>query len=99
MLPRLRKALRAAADPRKAPLMQAAMKSDLPYHGVPVPLLRKLCRSIFASLQFASAAQWQELVLDLWRHASDPAEVNRYVRRHRERLSGLSLREAQKNLD
>ncbi|HTC50851.1 MAG TPA: DNA alkylation repair protein [Steroidobacteraceae bacterium] len=69
MLPRLRKALRAAADPRKAPAMQAYMKSDMPYHGVPTPLLRQLCRSTFAPLQFTSAAQWQDLVLDLWRRA------------------------------
>jgi 3-methyladenine DNA glycosylase AlkD len=69
MLPRLRKALRAAADPRKAPAMQAYMKSDMPYHGVPMPLLRQVCRSTFASLQFASALEWQKLVLDLWRRA------------------------------
>jgi 3-methyladenine DNA glycosylase AlkD len=69
MLQRLRKALRAAADPRRAAAMQAYMKSDMPYHGVPVPLLRKIYRTRFASLQFASAAQWRELVLDLWRRA------------------------------
>jgi 3-methyladenine DNA glycosylase AlkD len=49
--------------------MQAYMKSDMPYHGVPTPLLRQLCRSTFAPLQFTSAAQWQDLVLDLWRRA------------------------------
>jgi 3-methyladenine DNA glycosylase AlkD len=69
MLPTLRKALRAAADPRKAPAMQAYMKSDMPYHGVPVPLLRQVYRSTFASLQLASARAWQQLVLDLWRRA------------------------------
>jgi 3-methyladenine DNA glycosylase AlkD len=69
MLPRLRKALRAAADARKAPAMQAYMKSDMPYHGVPTPLLRQVCRATFASVQFTSARQWQGLVLDLWRRA------------------------------
>lgn len=49
--------------------MQAYMKSDLPYHGVPTPMLRQICRSTFASLQFASALEWQNLVLDLWRRA------------------------------
>ena len=49
--------------------MQAYMKSDMPYHGVPLPLLRSICRSTFASLQFASAREWQKLVLDLWRRA------------------------------
>jgi 3-methyladenine DNA glycosylase AlkD len=69
MLPRLRKSLRAAADPRKAPAMQAYMKSDMPYHGVSTPLLRQICRTTFASQPFASAAEWQKLVLDLWRGA------------------------------
>jgi 3-methyladenine DNA glycosylase AlkD len=69
MLPRLRKALRAAADPRKAPAMQAYMKSQMPYHGVPTPLLRQVCRTTFESLRFASAGEWQKLVLDLWRGA------------------------------
>lgn len=49
--------------------MQAYMKSDMPYHGVPLPLLRKIYRSTFASLQFASARDWHSLVLELWRRA------------------------------
>lgn len=49
--------------------MQAYMKSAMPYHGVPVPLLRQVYRSTFASLQFASARDWQQRVLDLWRRA------------------------------
>jgi 3-methyladenine DNA glycosylase AlkD len=69
LMPRLRRALRQAADPLKAPVMQAYMKSDIPYHGVPTPLLRKICRVTFEPLQFTSAAQWQGLVLELWRQA------------------------------
>jgi 3-methyladenine DNA glycosylase AlkD len=69
LLVELRKALRAAGDPAKAPIMQAYMKSTMAYHGVPTPLLRELCRHVFADLQFANAADWQAQVLNLWRNA------------------------------
>jgi 3-methyladenine DNA glycosylase AlkD len=69
LLPRLRRALRQAADPLKAPVMQAYMKSAMPYHGVTTPLLRRICSAAFAPVQLPSAAVWQGLVLDLWRNA------------------------------
>jgi 3-methyladenine DNA glycosylase AlkD len=69
LLPKLRKALRQAADPAKAPVMQAYMKSAMPYHGVSTPLLRQVCKTTFTDVQFATASQWQALVLDLWRNA------------------------------
>lgn len=40
--------------------MQAYMKSTMPYHGVPAPLLRQVCKSVFADLQFATSLQWQK---------------------------------------
>jgi 3-methyladenine DNA glycosylase AlkD len=69
LLPKLRKALRQAGDPVRAPIMQAYMKSAMPYHGVPTPLLRQVCRAIFADVRFATALDWQAQVLDLWRNA------------------------------
>lgn len=69
LLATVRKALRQAADPSKAAAMQAYMKSSMPYHGVPTPLLRQVCKAAFSRLQFASAAQWQTEVLNLWRPA------------------------------
>jgi 3-methyladenine DNA glycosylase AlkD len=69
LLPKLRRALRQAADPLKAPAMQAYMKSAMPYHGVSAPLLRQVCKATFADLQFASVSQWQTVVLELWRRA------------------------------
>jgi len=69
LLPQLRKVLRRAADPAKAPAMQAYMKSTMAYHGVPVPLLRRICKEQFATLEFRNAADWQSQVLDLWRNA------------------------------
>jgi 3-methyladenine DNA glycosylase AlkD len=70
LLPRLRKALQQAGDPQRAPVMQAYMKSAIPYHGVPTPLLRQVCKVTFADVEFATASHWQAQVLDLWRDAS-----------------------------
>jgi 3-methyladenine DNA glycosylase AlkD len=69
MLLELRKALRRVCDPEKAPAMQAYMKSTMAYHGVPTPLLRKVCKELFTDVQFKSAADWQAQVLDLWKNA------------------------------
>jgi 3-methyladenine DNA glycosylase AlkD len=69
LIPKLRKALRKAADPTKAPIMQAYMKSALPYHGVPTPLLRQVCKTVFADMAFPTASDWRTAVLDLWRNA------------------------------
>jgi len=69
LLSKLRKALREAGDPAKAPAMQAYMKSAMPYHGVPTPLLRKVCKVTFADVQLSTASQWQSQILYLWRGA------------------------------
>ena len=60
--------------------MQAYMKSAMPYHGVPTPLLRQIFKTTFADVQFASAALWQAQVLDLWRRAKFREE--RYAAMH-----------------
>jgi 3-methyladenine DNA glycosylase AlkD len=80
VLVRLRKALRAAGDPVKATAMQAYMKSAMPYHGVPMPLLRRILTTSFADVQFPTAAHWQAQVRDLWRHAQFREE--RYAAMH-----------------
>lgn len=49
--------------------MQAYMKSTMPYHGVPTPLLRRVCKATFVDVQFATASHWQAQVLALWRGA------------------------------
>ena len=50
--------------------MQAYMKSAMRYHGVPTPLLRKICKEAFVDLQFRTASRWQAEVLGLWREAT-----------------------------
>lgn len=56
LLPKLRKELQRAGDLVKASAMQAYMKSTMPYHGVPTPLLRQVCKVAFADVQFATAS-------------------------------------------
>jgi 3-methyladenine DNA glycosylase AlkD len=72
-----RRELRMLSDVRRARGAQAYMKSDMPYHGVPTPLLRQVCRKIFADLDLPSRAVWRGHVLDLWRGATHREE--RYV--------------------
>lgn len=69
LLLKLRKSLTQAADPAKATGMQAYMKSVMPYHGVPTPLMRAICKTAFANIEFATAADWQAQVLHIWRNA------------------------------
>jgi 3-methyladenine DNA glycosylase AlkD len=70
LLTRLRAALGEVADPARAPAMQAYMKSSLPYHGVPTPMLRTVCKQVFADVDLPSAEVWRDNVLALWRGAA-----------------------------
>lgn len=60
----IRTALRAAADPERAPAQQAYMKSAMPFLGVRVPEARRLARAAFTVrtaprvLREAAAALW-----------------------------------------
>jgi len=65
----VRRALRDAADPVKAPQMQAYMKSSMPYRGVSAPEQKRLWRDIFAAHSLDTAAAWRDAVLELWREA------------------------------
>jgi 3-methyladenine DNA glycosylase AlkD len=49
--------------------MQAYMKSEMPYHGVPSPVFKQAVRELFADYEPASAEAWHDDVLDLWRNA------------------------------
>jgi 3-methyladenine DNA glycosylase AlkD len=65
----VRAGLKKAADPVKAPQMQAYMKSDMPYRGVASAVQKALWRRIFRAHRLASAEEWREAVLALWRGA------------------------------
>ena len=65
----VRSALRRVADPAKAAPMQAYAKSTMPYLGVTAVPIRKVCREVFADVEFPTAAAWRRAVLGLWRGA------------------------------
>jgi 3-methyladenine DNA glycosylase AlkD len=69
LLLRVRRELRRIADPKKAPMMQAYMKSAMPYYGVQTPVLRACCKQLFRDMEFATREIWRDRVLELWRGA------------------------------
>jgi 3-methyladenine DNA glycosylase AlkD len=72
-----RRGLAELAEPGKAPAMQAYMKSDMPYRGVPRPALRRLVRRIFAEYPLTNREAFIDAVFVLWREAGFREE--RYV--------------------
>jgi 3-methyladenine DNA glycosylase AlkD len=73
----LRAALVAAADPERAPRMQAYMKSAMPYFGVPATPLRGIVREVDAAHTLPTFEAWRATILALWREATHREE--RYV--------------------
>jgi 3-methyladenine DNA glycosylase AlkD len=65
----MRSALAAAADPERAPGMQAYMKSEMPYRGITAPDMRAISKRVFAEHPISSCEEWQSAVLELWREA------------------------------
>jgi 3-methyladenine DNA glycosylase AlkD len=62
----VRRALGEAADPARAPAMQAYMKSEMPYYGVRLPDVRRICRPIFAAHPLSSEGALDETVAELF---------------------------------
>jgi 3-methyladenine DNA glycosylase AlkD len=65
----IRAALRSAAEPVRAPQMQAYMKSQMPYLGVSVPVTRKITRRAVTVLPALRPAELIEAAARLWREA------------------------------
>jgi 3-methyladenine DNA glycosylase AlkD len=65
----LRAELLRAGDPKKAPAMQAYMKSAMPYAGVQTVELRAVCDRLFAAHPIQTAADWRDACLRIWREA------------------------------
>jgi 3-methyladenine DNA glycosylase AlkD len=69
LLRAIRRSLRDHADPAKAPIMQAYMKSAMPYLGVQTPDHRRICRDVFRAHPLDSFETWRDSILTLWRNA------------------------------
>jgi 3-methyladenine DNA glycosylase AlkD len=65
----IRTGLAELADPAKAPAMQAYMKSDMPYRGVPKPPRSVLLKRVFADHVLPDRVTFSATVLALWRGA------------------------------
>ena len=65
----LRGGLRDAADPARAPQMQAYMKSTMPFRGVPSPVQSRIFRAAFAARPIEDFDAWRDTLLALWREA------------------------------
>jgi len=63
---RIRSALASAADPGRAPAMQAYMKSTVPFLGVARPVVRRLTREQLAACPPADEAELLDTVRCLW---------------------------------
>lgn len=66
----VRSALADAADPVKAPAMQAYMKSSTPFLGINAAPLRALCNRSFTAHRIGHEAAWREAVLALFDEAA-----------------------------
>ena len=65
----VRRELKAAADPARAPAMRAYMKSAMPYYGVGSPGQEAIWKKLFRPKAIPDAASWRETSLSLWREA------------------------------
>lgn len=69
LIDEIRAGLRAAADPGRAPQMQAYMKSALPFLGVAMPQVRRVARRAAQHHPFTTRAELEQAVRELWTHA------------------------------
>lgn len=69
----IRTSLVAAQDPGRAPQMQAYMKSELPYFGIPSPVLKPLLRTALAS-PVLDRRTWEVAIRRLWDDATHREE-------------------------
>lgn len=69
LLSRIRRELKAVADPDRAEGAQAYMKSEMPFLGVDAKGLRRVCKAIFHDHPIESAESWRADILGLWRGA------------------------------
>jgi 3-methyladenine DNA glycosylase AlkD len=65
----IRADLRAAADPARAPRMQAYMRSTMPYLGVPLPATRLITKRAIAAHPSSGVADLADRATNLWRTA------------------------------
>ena len=91
----LRRRIAEAADPDRAPAMQAYMKSTLPFRGVGSPVLHRICREAVGQHPPLDRVAWEDAVRELWddaryreeRYAALAVAGDRRYRGHRDPAS------------
>ena len=68
----VRRELKAASDPSRAPAMQACMKSAMPYYGVAMPGQQVIWKKLFRSTAMPDACSWRETILSIWCRTAAP---------------------------
>jgi len=63
---RIRRELKAHADPEKAGPMQAYMKTDQPFYGVMAGTHREIARSACGEFPDLTREEWETVILELW---------------------------------
>ncbi len=66
----LRSRIAEAADPERAPAMQAYMKSAMPFRGVSAVPLRRINRSLLDAHRLTDRRTWERTVRTLWDEAA-----------------------------
>jgi 3-methyladenine DNA glycosylase AlkD len=66
----VRVALMAAGDREQAAGMRAYMKSELPFRGIPSPLLRAILTPLLAAHDLYDERTWRASILELWDQAA-----------------------------
>jgi 3-methyladenine DNA glycosylase AlkD len=74
LVAQVRKGLAEVGDPERAPAMQAYMKSEMPFHGVPAPVARKVFRAAIDAHPLPDRQSWQDTVAALWSEATHREE-------------------------
>lgn len=70
----LRASLAVAAQPCRAPAMQRYMKSSMPFLGLSMGDLRRICREVYARHRLPDEAAWRAAVLEVWEGATHREE-------------------------
>lgn len=70
LLSAVRAGLAAGADPERAVGQQRYMKSAMPYRGVQMPDVQRLCRTVYAEHRLPDRASWEAAVRTLWDEAA-----------------------------
>lgn len=92
LLTEARAALVAAADPERAPAMQAYMLSAMPFHGVASKDVKRVGKELFAELPLDTEPQYVRAVHALWRGATHREERYLAVMLTRHRRGGRAHR-------